>query len=225
MIKQDPRIETSEVLSLFPTFVWKVQLTSGFHEQVNSKILAALGNLNPHLTDMTPGEAWQSDQQLHQLEEFGELMSCIQSTTSTVLHFLKVGYDALEVTGCWATVNAPGTAHAQHSHPNNFLSGVYYVQTQAGAETINFHDPRAQTGIIRPPVTELTAQNTDQVVVKVQNGTLLVFPSYLPHSVAPNESGGLRISISFNVMFSSFAEKLGKPLWEPATTASSRRRP
>jgi uncharacterized protein (TIGR02466 family) len=100
-----------------------------------------------------------------------------------------------------------------HSHPNNFLSGVYYVETPPEADTINFHDPRIQTSIIRPPVTELTAANTDQVVVKVAPGSLLVFPAYLQHSVGPNASGQERISVSFNVMFSSFTENLSKPLW------------
>ena len=67
--------------------------------------------------------------------------------------------------------------------------------------------------MIRPPVVELTAQNTDQVVVRVTNGTLLMFPSYLEHSVDANASEEERISVSFNVMFSSFTEKLSKPLW------------
>ena len=73
--------------------------------------------------------------------------------------------------------------------------------------TINFHDPRPQTEIIKPPVTELTAENTDQVVVKVRNGTLVVFPSWLVHSVDANRSDETRLSISFNVMFSAYAEK------------------
>jgi ectoine hydroxylase-related dioxygenase (phytanoyl-CoA dioxygenase family) len=58
-----------------------------------------------------------------------------------------------------------------------------------------------------------TAQNTDQVVVQVSKGTLLMFPAYLWHSVARNESDELRISISFNLMFSFVAENLSKPLW------------
>jgi ectoine hydroxylase-related dioxygenase (phytanoyl-CoA dioxygenase family) len=62
---------------------------------------------------------------------------------------------------------------------------------------------------------KLTAQNTDQVVVKVSRGTLLMFPAYLWHSVARNESDEIRISISFNLMFSSFAENLSRPLWGP----------
>jgi hypothetical protein len=80
-----------------------------------------------------------------------------------------------------------------HQHPSNFLSGVYYIQIHPGADTINLHDPRSQSGIIRPPVIELTAENTDQVVVRMKDGTMLVFPSYLQHSVDPNASDQERI--------------------------------
>ena len=103
--------------------------------------------------------------------------------------------------------------HRAHSHRNNFLSAVYYVRTHPGADSINFHDPRSQAGVIRPPVTELTAANTDQVVVRVKNGTLLVFPSYLYHSVDANASDETRLSLSFNLMFSAFTAALSKPLW------------
>ena len=64
-----------------------------------------------------------------------------------------------------------------------FIPGNKMAFSPAGADTVNFHDPRPQTGIIRPPVAELTAQNTDQVVVNVSKGTLLMFPAYLCHSV------------------------------------------
>ena len=42
----------------------------------------------------------------------------------------------------------------------------------------------------RPPVVELTAKSTDQVVIEVRDGTLLMFPSYLEHSVDANTSDG-----------------------------------
>ena len=74
-------------------------------------------------------------------------------------------------------------------------------------------DPRSQASVIRPPVTELTAENTDQVVVPVRNGTLLMFPAYLPHSVDETASDEERISVSFNLMFSAFTENLANPLW------------
>jgi hypothetical protein len=62
-------------------------------------------------------------------------------------------------------------------------------------------------------VTELTAENTDQVVVKVSDGTLLMFPSWLPHSVDASSSDETRISVSFNVMPSAYTERMSKPLW------------
>ncbi len=215
LTKDDNWIETSDILSIFPTFVWKIQSTPEFYEQVNPAILKALNRINPDLAELRAGESWQSNQQLHKREAFIELVARIHSTAKTVLQFLKINYDAIEITGCWANINSTGVSHAMHSHPNNFLSGVYYVQTQAGADTVNFHDPRPQTGIIRPSVTELTAQNTDQVVVSVSKGTLLMFPAYLQHSVSPNESDKFRISISCNLMFSLFAENISEPLWRP----------
>jgi uncharacterized protein (TIGR02466 family) len=115
-----------------------------------------------------------------------------------IRRFLRIGAAECEITGCWATVLARGASHKLHSHPNNFLSGVYYLRTREGADTINFHDPRRQTSVIRPPVVELTGENTDQVVVKVRDGTLLMFPSYLEHSVDVNTSNEDRVSVSFN---------------------------
>lgn len=210
---EDLWLEASDVIPMFPTLVWKVQLKAELHQAIDSRILGALADLRRDLPGLTPGAGWQSEQTLHQREEFRELVSCVNKAVKSVLQFLRIGYDAFEITGCWANVLAKGAAHRRHSHPNNFLSGVYYVRTQPGADTINFHDPRNQASIIRPPVVELTAENTDQVVVRVKNGMLLVFPAYLQHSVDANASQEERVSVSFNVMFSAFTENLSRPLW------------
>jgi Putative 2OG-Fe(II) oxygenase len=119
---------------------------------------------------------------------FRDLVSCVHRVLPGILRFLRIGYDAYQIT----------------------------VRTHPGADTINFHDPRNQTGIIRPPAVELTAENTDQVVVRVKDGTMLVFPAYLQHSVDASTSDEERTSISFNIMFSSFTENLTKPLWQAA---------
>ena len=206
-------IETSEVIPMFPTLLWKIRLEPQLREGIDAKILGALEALRRELPKLEPGRGWQSEQALHEREDFGDLVACVGDATRSVLRFLRIGNEAFEITGCWATVLAKGAAHRAHSHPNNFLSGVYYVRTHPGADTINFHDPRHQASVIRPPVVELTAENTDQVVVKVANGTLLIFPSYLEHSVAATAGDEERISISFNVMFSSFTQNLSKPLW------------
>ena len=206
-------METTDVVPMFPTLVWQVQLERELHEAADAKIIALLASIRRRLPQLAPGKGWQSEQTLHQRDQLRELVDCVYRAARSVLRSLRVGYDAVEITGCWAKVLGKGAAHRIHSHPNNFLSGVYYVRTHPGAVTVNFHDPRIQTGIIRPPVVELTAENTDQVVVRVKNGMLLLFPAYLQHSVDTNNSEQERISISFNIMFSDFTGNLSKPLW------------
>lgn len=208
----NPWIESSDVLSMFPSLVWKLQLKAELHQPMDARILGMLEPMRGAAPPV-PGRGWQSQQGLHTLEELQELVSCVRRTTLGILRFLRIGCEDFEITACWANILPPGAAHRMHSHPNNFLSGVYYLRTGAGADTINFHDPRVQAGIIRPPVTELTSANTDQVVARVNRGMLLMFPAYLQHSVDANAGEEERISISFNVMFSAFTENLSRPLW------------
>ncbi len=208
----EPDLEHSDVYSLFPTLVWKTDLERAVYAPINAQVVPLLQTL---LNDraIAEGESWQSAVGLHKRIDLQQLVSVIEGTTRRILRFLHIASDGFEITGCWASVNAPGASHRIHSHPNNYLSGVYYAQVQPGADTINFHDPRPQTALLRPPITELTGQNTDQVVVSVATGTLLMFPSWLAHSVDANRSAKERISISFNVLFRAFAETLAKPMW------------
>ncbi len=205
--------ETSDVLRMFPTFVWKAQVAPSVRQGIEDDVFAKLDELRRNADAPVAGRGWQSEKDLYRLDEFRGLVACIHDATERVLEFLKTGDGTFEITGLWANLNPKGAAHPIHSHPNNFLSGVYYLRTHEGADTVNFHDPRSQTGIIRPPVRELTAENTDQVVVKVSDGTLLMFPSWLPHSVDASGSDETRISVSFNVMPSAYSERMSDPLW------------
>ena len=208
-----PPSGSSEVISLFPTLVWRHQLPAGEHQAHRAAVLAVLRAGPSPLPALSTGESWQSGTALHRCPELRALVGRFERNAHAALASLRIGAASFQVTGCWANVNAHGASHPVHHHPNNFLSGVYYVAVGPGADTINFHDPRPQTGIIRPPVTELSAQNTDLVVVHVTDGTLLLFPAYLEHSVSRNESPDLRISVSFNVMFTEYTETMSPPLW------------
>ncbi len=202
-----------EVIRLFPSYVSKMRVTDPVREVIDRGVLAEIAELRAGQPDLEDCEVWQSPHGLHKLPALLPLLTWVSEASDRVLDFLSVGPRALSMTGCWVNIAAPGAALKMHSHPNNFLSGVYYLKVQPGADTINFHDPRPQTGILRPPVTGLTAYNTDQVVVAVENGALLIFPAWLPHSVDANQSKEPRISVSFNLMFSAYAETMGAPLW------------
>ena len=147
--------ESSEVIPMFPSLVWKTQIEPGLRDAMGARILAALADMRRNAPALAPGQGWQSVQDLHQHEALRELVPCINHCAAGILRFLRIGTADYEITGCWATVLAPGASHRLHSHPNNFLSGAYYVRTGEGANTINFHDPRKQASVIRPPVLSL----------------------------------------------------------------------
>ena len=211
--KATSTFEEADIFRMFPSFVWKTQLKEDIIKRISQDVISTLDLLRQAKPGLESSLNWQSDYDLYQSERFGQLISSIHEAVKKVLEFLKIADTPFVMTGLWANMNAPGAVHKMHNHPNNFLSGAYYVQTGKGADTINFHDPRPQKDVIKPPVTELTADNTDQVVVTVNDGTLRVFPSWLSHSVDTNRSNQTRISISFNIMFSEYAETLSRPLW------------
>ena len=206
-------IESTGAYALFPTLVWESVLGAETRQLINAPILQHIVQLRQALPLLGPGESWQSGNQMQEQAAFKPLMAIILERAAAVLEFLKIGGETLQVTGCWVNVSARGAGHKLHSHPNNFLSGVYYVQTASGADTINFHDPRIQAGIIRPPVRALTGENADQAVVQVKDGLFLLFPSWLQHSVDASQSDSHRISVSFNLMFSAYVQRMSRPLW------------
>jgi uncharacterized protein (TIGR02466 family) len=207
-------VQSTEMLPLFPTLVWKVQLEPQSYEPMNARIRAKLEELASSTPGLRADEKWQTDQELHRLEEFHELNGAIFGAATRILDYLRVVYESLELTGCWANISPTGDGHKPHTHPNNYLSGVYYVQTQDGADRLSFDDPRPQTNIISPVTTEPTNDNAGQIHVSVKEGMLVLFPSWLQHQVPPNQSPRVRISIAFNIMFARFAETISEPKWQ-----------
>ena len=143
-------LEEADILRMFPSFVWKTQLKEEIIRRISQDVVSTLELLRQAKPGVESSLSWQSDHDLHQSERFGQLISSIHEAVKKVLEFLKIADTPFVMTGLWANMNAPGAIHKMHNHPNNLLSGVYYLQTGKGADTINFHDPRPQRDVIKP---------------------------------------------------------------------------
>ena len=117
----------------------------------------------------------------------------------------------MSITGCWANINPPGAYHPTHNHPNNYLSGVYYVSVPTAGSEILFQDPRPF--MVMPKPREYSRLTANAAHSTCKEGRLLIFPAWLRHSVPANDGQSDRISISFNLMFDNFTEKMASPLW------------
>lgn len=194
--------EKIEMLPLFPSFVWKTELTPEAYTPINQAIRLKLAEFMGGEIRIDERQSFQTAQDLYRYAEFGSLLGLIQSATGGVFDYLKISAENAAITGLWANVNGVGARHRPHTHPNNLLSGVYYVDAVGGSDKITFDDPRAQSTIIYPRFKEPTMENSTEIHLTVREGVLLVFPAWLQHRVGANESSRERISVSFNAMVS-----------------------
>lgn len=212
--KKSFKVDLTEVVPMFPSLVWKVQLSRDTYEPLNRGLKSKIFELTRLNKGLPDSSKLQTEQTLHQLSEFKAFNDIIDHASKGFLEFLKINYQTFEITGCWANISPPGDGHKPHTHPNNYLSGVYYLQTQSGADRISFNDPRPQTNIISPPTIEATDMNAGQIHINAKEGLMVLFPSWLEHQVPPNQSSEPRISIAFNLMFSQFDKTMSSPKWQ-----------
>ncbi len=206
--------ETTQAMTLFPTICWMHDLPAAEAARLNGELSAAIAALLGPNPPLSPGRNWQTSQDLHLRLEFQSLVRLIEAAGQGVVNYLKLAHTAFEITGCWANINPPGVPHSIHTHPNNLISGVYYVKADTGADQISFYDPRPQARVISPKRTEGNVANALQSNIDVKAGRLICFPAWLEHGVPPNRSQSERISISFNLMQSDFTRVVSPPKWK-----------
>ena len=71
------------------------------------------------------------------------------------LYFKKV-FDPLEkdlkvyITQSWANYTSQNQYHHMHSHPNSFISGVFYIKANKEVDKIHFHKSKGITKLRAP---------------------------------------------------------------------------
>ena len=99
----------------------------------------------------------------------------------------------------WAIINKKMTLMLFITHPNCYLSAAYYVKAPKDCGRFQIECPNIARRYAYPEVEKKNELNTEVAGIDVKEGDLLIFPGYLPHKVAKNESDEDRIVISFNV--------------------------
>ncbi len=110
----------------------------------------------------------------------------------------------VKITSMWAIINEKGAFNQRHHHGNSDLSAAYYVTAGKNCGDIVFYDPRPAPVYRHPVAKSPNILNASVNSVQPEEGLLVLFPSYLEHSVNPNNSNNKRIVISFNVSLERF---------------------
>ena len=117
-----------------------------------------------------------------------------------MLEYFKTVHDpkgdvALYVTQSWANYTEPGQYHHKHAHPNSYISGVFYLQTNPDDRIYFYKDGWQQ---IKFPPESWNAYNSESWWFEAFTGRLILFPSSLTHMVPTVQGEQTRISLSFN---------------------------
>ena len=190
---------------LFPTPVWTIQLDNykSVNEQMfsyiktkqkNDKIGVSKSNVKGwHSTDFD-----LNDKDPQTFISF--ILPAIEKVM-TDMNWDKEKQIA-KINNMWAIVNTGGSANLRHQHGNSTISGAYYVRAPVNSGDIVFYDPRPAPVYSHPNTTNPNFLNAQVNGVSPKEGALVLFPSFLDHSVNENISSSERIVISFNIRIS-----------------------
>jgi len=110
----------------------------------------------------------------------------------------QIGVPELKLLAYWFSINSYGDHTTLHNHRNSILSGVFYLDIpDKNMGKINF-ERSDDISYHLPPLESYNNFTGERASYEPETGRVLIFPSWLKHSVDTNRSKKNRISISFN---------------------------
>jgi hypothetical protein len=109
--------------------------------------------------------------------------------------FNKIGLKDVEICALWFQQYIKNNTHGWHVHGDNF-TGVYYVE---------FNKNLPKTEIVYPLTNNL-------IPISVEEGDILIFPSFLIHRSPPVKTEDVKTIISFNISLKNIEDSFLKKL-------------
>jgi uncharacterized protein (TIGR02466 family) len=182
-----------KLAQIFPTYV--VGYDNENYKSINEDVLSKL-----ELEEYTPPPAqpFQTmDNHLENREEYKDLYNWFNECLEDYRKTFQYHCEQFKIILSWANKANDQGSHRMHVHPNSFISGVYYVSE--GCSPTYFEDPRYQ--IRSGWNVETHHAISDNIwTCPSETGTLVLFPSWLPHFTESQPFEGLRYTISFNAI-------------------------
>ena len=161
-------------------------------------------NKDPNTKELSNRGGWQSSsKQVYHDEGFEPFKPLFSATMVKILKAFKLETNA-QLMQLWVNINGPYSYNIVHSHPGSELSGCLWVQQSNEQGRFLFNN-----SIVGHRDAMLTLRTDKQYLhdyymepeyqPKYEDGTMLIFPSGLPHRVEQNLTNHNRISLAFNI--------------------------
>ena len=186
----------------FSTPIWSTKIDN--YKDVNEEMYNYILNLreqNPEGVKKSNFNGWHSKDFDLNDEVPKKFINAVSSNINTTFNDMDwdIEKQIIKIKSIWAIINEKGASNERHHHGNSALSAAYYVRAPKDCGDIVFYDPRPAPVFSHPIAKKPNILNATVNSITPDEGLLVLFPSYLDHSVKPNLSSNQRIVISFNV--------------------------
>ena len=186
----------------FPTPVWTLQLDN--YQSINEEMYKFIKNTqskDQKGISKSNIKGWHSKDFNMQENEPKNFIKFILPAIEQVITDMnwEKQKQSININNMWAIINTGGSANLRHQHGNSTISGAYYVRAPKNSGDIVFYDPRPAPVYTYPKALNPNLLNAQVNGISPKEGALVLFPSYLDHSVNENLSNEERIVISFNI--------------------------
>ena len=190
----------------FPTPVWTLQLDD--YQSINEqmyKFIKITQSKDQQGISKSNIKGWHSKDFNMQENEPKDFIKFILPAIEQVITDMnwEKQKQSVNINNMWAIINTGGSANLRHQHGNSTISGAYYVRAPKNSGDIVFYDPRPAPVYTYPKAVNPNLLNAQVNGISPKEGALVLFPSYLDHSVNENLSNEERIVISFNITIQS----------------------
>ena len=187
---------------LFPTPIWTISLDN--YNEINEEMysfIKAEQNKDQKGINKSNVKGWHSkdfDLKKNEPRKFIDFISPSIEQVMTDMNWEKEK-QKIKISNMWAIVNKGGSTNLRHQHGNSTISGAYYVRAPEDCGEIVFYDPRPAPIYSYQKAISSNLLNAQVNGISPKEGALVLFPSYVDHSVNENKSNEERIVISFNI--------------------------
>ena len=178
--------KSSELNLVFSTPIWTGLILN--YQELNNKMFKYIKDLqiqNPKGITKSNVFGWHSEDFDLENEQPKYFINSISTNLNEA--FIDMGWDIknqeVKITSMWSVINKKNASNARHIHSNNYISAAYYVKSPENSGDTVFHDPRSVTTFRYPKIAENNTLNSNIFTIQPKEGLLVLFPSYLYHSV------------------------------------------
>ena len=186
----------------FPTPVWALQLEN--YKIINEEIFIYIKhkqNEDQYGIQKSNVKGWHSKDFDLDEEVPKKFINFISPVIKNI--FIDMNWEdqkqKVKISNMWTIINTGGAANLRHQHGHSTISGAYYVRAPKNCGDIVFYDPRPAPIFSHPKAKSPNLLNAQVNGISPKEGALVLFPSFLDHSVNENLSNNERIVISFNI--------------------------